>query len=59
MHDGSLPIRFCQGFLGGAVEAGRIWEGAEGQVMALEVAPGGPDGVRLGRIPGQPLRGDP
>ena len=59
MHGGPLPIRFCYGFLDGAVEAGRIWEGAEGQAVELEVAPGGPDGVRLGRIPGRPLRGDP
>ena len=59
MHSGSLPGHFCDGLVDGVSEAGRVSEGAVGQGVALEVAPGGPDGVQLGRIPGQPLRGDP
>ena len=55
----ALPIEAADRTVDGAVEIVGVDEGAIGEVMAFEVAPGMFDLVQLRRIFGQPFDGEP
>src|SRR5690349_21819526 len=46
----ALAVEGVDGLVDGAVELVGVAEGAVGQVVALQVAPGALDGVQLGRV---------
>ena len=55
----ALPIEAVDRTVDGAVEIVGVDEGAIGEVMAFEIAPGMFDLVQLRRIFGQPFDGEP
>src|SRR5918993_1325773 len=52
-------VEVSDGGMDGGVEMLDIIEGALGQVVPLQVAPGALDVVQLGRVPGQPFDREP
>src|SRR5687768_2046099 len=55
----SLMVEVLNGGMDGGVEMLDITEGAMGQVVPIQVAPGALDVVQLGGVPGQPLDREP
>src|SRR3954468_12961583 len=51
----ALAVEGVDGLVDGVVEPVGVAEGAVGQVVVLQVAPGALDVVQLGRVLGQPL----